>query len=87
MSEIHWTIIGWLGTAIFVASFLVKNRGLLHLFGLFGCVVKLAYTWHYDLWPLAANWVLLIGIEAVQWWRHRSDGSLATLDDCINCQK
>jgi hypothetical protein len=36
---------------------------MLHALGLVGCVVKLVYTWHYSLWPLAANWLMLIGIE------------------------
>lgn len=78
---------GWLGTAIFLTSFLVKNRGLLHLLGLVGSAVKLVYTWHYALWPLAANWLILIGIEAIQWWRYRDDTGPASLDECLRCHK
>lgn len=78
-----WQTIGWLGTFIFVTSFLVKKRSLLHLLGLIGCIVKLVYTLHYLLWPLVVNWVLLIIIEAVQFCRYRKDSSKPTLDECI----
>jgi hypothetical protein len=52
--------IGWLGTAIFVASFLFKDRTHLHVVGIVGAAVKLVYTLHYGLMPLAVNWVLVI---------------------------
>jgi hypothetical protein len=64
MSEQLWAAIGWLGTIIFCASFLIKSRRWLHAVGLVGAIIKLVYTWHYQLWPLAANWVILIFIEA-----------------------
>lgn len=80
-----WPIIGWVGTSIFVASFLVRDRSLLHLLGLIGCVVKLIYTLHYQLTPLVVNWVLLIVIEAFQWWRFTRDHSKPTIEERINC--
>jgi|GEM_PF-2307519 len=86
MTEAMWTALGWTGTSIFLASFLVKDRGLLHLLGLVGCVVKLVYTWHYALWPLAANWLILIGIELAQWWRYRGDHNKPTIEECTRCQ-
>jgi len=87
MTEAMWTTLGWLGTSIFITSFLVKDRGLLHLLGLIGCVVKLVYTWHYSLWPLMANWLVLICIESVQWWRYRSDSGKPSVDECVRCQQ
>lgn len=86
MEEMHWSIIGWAGTAIFVASFIVKDRALLHLLGLIGCTVKLVYTYHYRLWPLIVNWGLLIIIECVQWVRYRKDHSKPTSDEIFKCQ-
>jgi len=71
VSEIAWTYLGWFGTAIFVSSFLVKDRENLHLLGLVGSVIKLAYTYHFGLWPLVVNWILLVVIETVQWVRFR----------------
>lgn len=85
MSENQWSALGWVGTVIFVASFLVKNRSHLHALGLCGCVVKLAYTSHYRLWPLVVNWLLLIVIEAVQWVRYRNDREKPTLEECLRC--
>lgn len=83
MTEGMWQMIGWLGTAIFVGSFLVKDRSLLHLLGLIGSIVKLVFTLHYELWPLVANWVLLIGIELVQWIRFRKDHSVPTIEERV----
>lgn len=86
MSELHWSIVGWIGTVIFVASFTVKDRALLHLLGLVGCIVKLGYTLHYRLWPLVVNWALLIIIELVQYVRYRRDHSQPSTDERITCQ-
>lgn len=65
----HWEIIGWFGTAIFVTSFLFKNRKTLHLVGLIGAIVKLVYTMHYGLLPLIVNWILLIIIETYAYFK------------------
>lgn len=73
MTEAMWTALGWLGTGVFVSSFVVKHRGMLHALGLVGSVIKLAYTYHYGLWPLVVNWILLVVIEAVQWLRYRNE--------------
>lgn len=86
MSELNWSILGWAGTIIFVASFLVKDRALLHALGLVGCIVKLVYTSHYRLWPLVVNWVLLIIIESVQWFRYRKDHTKPSKDEIFKCQ-
>lgn len=87
MGESGWNILGWVGAAVFVTSFLVKSRSLLHLLGLLGSVIKLVYTWHYKLWPLAVNWAILIVIEAIQWWRNRKNPAKPTVDECIDCQR
>ena len=63
--------IGWGATILFVASFLVKQRSLLHLLGFAACIFKMVYSYHYHVWPLFANWVILFFIEIVQWWRYR----------------
>lgn len=85
MSEPMWSGLGWIGTVIFVASFIVKDRAYLHLLGLLGCIVKLVYTFHYGLWPLVVNWALLIVIESVQWWRYRKDHSKPSIQECLRC--
>lgn len=85
ITEQMWTAFGWVGTAIFVASFLVKNRSLLHLLGFVGCIIKLFYTLHYSLWPLVVNWLLLIAIEFVQWVRYRKDDTKPSIEECIKC--
>lgn len=64
MSEQYWAAVGWLGTIIFCASFLIKSRRWLHAVGLVGVLIKFVYTLHYELWPLLANWAILIFIEA-----------------------
>lgn len=86
MSEFHWAIVGWTGTVIFVASFLVKDRALLHALGLVGCLVKLGYTYHIQAWPLVVNWVLLIIIETVQWFRYRKDHAKPSIQEFFKCQ-
>lgn len=86
MTEVHWSILGWIGTVIFVASFLIKDRALLHALGLVGCCVKLVYTYHYKLWPLVVNWILLIVIELIQWIRYRKDHEKPTIEEFLKCQ-
>ena len=58
-------LVGWAGTVIFCASFLFKSRTNLHLVGIVGAVVKLAYTLHYGLMPLAVNWLIVIITHSV----------------------
>jgi len=86
MSELAWSIVGWTGTVIFLASFLAKDRALLHALGLVGCVVKLGYTYHLQAWPLVVNWILLIFIEAYQWYRYRRDHANPSLEEFLKCQ-
>lgn len=86
LTEQAWSAIGWIGTLIFVMSFLVKNRSMLHLLGMIGSAIKLAYTLHYELWPLVVNWVLLIGIELAMWIKYRGDKTEPKMEECIKCQ-
>lgn len=60
-------VIGWCSTALFISSFLVRRRSLLHALGLAACILKMVYSYHYSVWPLFVNWVLLLFIELVQW--------------------
>jgi hypothetical protein len=87
MTDAMWTALGWCGTVIFVGSFLVKDRSVLHLLGMVGSIVKLIYTWHYALWPLVTNWALLIAIEAVQWWRYKNDHNKPSVEECVRCSQ
>jgi len=64
MPEQYWAAIGWLGAITFCTSFLIKSRRWLHAVGLVGASIKFVYTLHYELWPLVANWAILIFIEA-----------------------
>ena len=66
-SYILMETIGWLATAIFVASFLVKDRSLLHGLGFIACIFKMIYSFHYHVYPLFANLVILFFIELYQW--------------------
>lgn len=83
MTEGMWTMLGWFGTVIFVSSFLVKDRSILHFMGMVGSLVKLFYTLHYQLWPLVVNWILLVFIELVQWIRYRKDHSVPTVEERV----
>ena len=72
MVEIDWLeAIGWLSAILFVASFLVKNRSTLHLLGAVACIFKLIYSYEHAVWPLFANWVILIVVQTVQFFRLR----------------
>jgi hypothetical protein len=86
MSNFYWSLVGWVGTVIFVASFLVNDRALLHALGLVGCLVKLSYTYHIKAWPLVVNWVLLIVIEAIKWFRYRKDHDKPLIEQFFKCQ-
>ena len=66
-SYILMEAIGWLATFIFIASFLVKDRSLLHFLGFIACIFKMIYSYHYHVYPLFVNWVLLFFIELYQW--------------------
>lgn len=83
LTESAWDIVGWTGTVIFLASFFIKDRALLHLLGLVGCIIKLAYTYHFRLWPLVVNWLLLIVIELVQYFRYRNNHEKPKIDEII----
>lgn len=64
-------IIGWLSTIIFVASFMVKDRATLHLLGFVACIFKLVYSYQHAVWPLFVNWVILLFVQAYQFYAHR----------------
>lgn len=52
--------VGWIGTLILVASYLVKTRMSLHLIALISTMMKLYYTYEREVWPLFANWLILV---------------------------
>ena len=64
-------IIGWTSTILFVASFLVKDRSVLHLIGFFACIFKLIYSYEHAVWPLFVNWVILLFVQAYQFFKYR----------------
>lgn len=67
-------VIGWSATALFVSSFLVKKRSLLHFLGFTACILKMIYSYEYHVWPLFANWVILFFIDIYQWYTyHKKD--------------
>lgn len=69
---INWLeAIGWLSTILFVLSFMVKDRSMLHLLGAIACVFKLIYSYEHAVWPLFANWVILIFVQTIQFVRLR----------------
>lgn len=64
--------IGWASTVLFVSSFLVRNRSVLHLLGFFACILKLIYSYQHAVWPLFVNWVILLFVQAYQFFVYRS---------------
>jgi hypothetical protein len=70
----HWDVlievIGWTSTVLFISSFLVKKRSVLHAVGFIACLFKMVYSYHYAVWPLFVNWVVLIGVQLYQWRHH-----------------
>ncbi len=56
-------VIGWVGTLILVLSYLVKTRMSLHVVALVSCFLKAYYSYHHAVWPLFANWVVLIFVH------------------------
>ena len=76
----HYTVVvdtlGWTATAVFIASFLVKNRSMLHLLGFGACILKMVYTWEYHVMPLFVNWVLLFAIELYQYFQYKKKEKL-----------
>ena len=64
-------IIGWASTVLFVGSFLVKERAALHLIGFFACIFKLVYSYEHAVWPLFVNWVILLFVQAYQFFVYR----------------
>jgi ABC-type sulfate transport system permease component len=64
--------LGWISTVLFLGSFLFKDRATLHLVGFVACIFKMAYSYHHAVWPLFTNWVILLVVDAVQWWRYKA---------------
>lgn len=56
-------VIGWIGTVMLVASYLINDRKALHWFALAATFLKLVYCYHYQVWPLVVNWLILIGVH------------------------
>lgn len=69
--EIAIEVIGWTSTTLFISSFLVSKRSLLHGLGFAACIFKIIYSYHYHVWPLFVNWVLLLGIELYQYYNYK----------------
>lgn len=63
--------IGWASTLILVASFFLQKRSSLHLVGFLACVLKLIYTYEHEVWPLFANWAILVVVQAYLYIMHR----------------
>ena len=53
-------VCGWVGTLILVLSYLVRTRMSLHVIALTSTCLKLYYTYEREVWPLFANWVILV---------------------------
>ena len=79
-------IIGWISTCLFISSFLVRKRSLLHSLGFAACIFKMIYSYHYHVWPLFVNWVLLFFIELYQWRSYKSEEQ-ASIDEKIELQQ
>jgi hypothetical protein len=77
MDSLQWgyliEAIGWASTVLFVTSFLVRNRSVLHLLGFFACILKLIYSYEHAVWPLFVNWVILLFVQAYQYFAYRRD--------------
>lgn len=56
--------IGWLSTLILIWSYLAEERLNLHIIGFAACVFKLIYTYYHEVWPLFANWLIILIIQA-----------------------
>jgi hypothetical protein len=56
-------VIGWVGTLILVLSYLVKTRISLHIVALVSSVLKLYYCYEHAVWPLFANWAVLVFVH------------------------
>ena len=70
-SNLMIEIIGWTSTVLFVVSLLVKERSLLHLLGFIACFFKIYYCYEKAVWPLFTNWVILLFVQAWQFYVHR----------------
>jgi hypothetical protein len=77
MDSLQWgyliEAIGWASTVLFVTSFLVRNRSVLHLLGFFACILKLIYSYEHAVWPLFVNWVILLFVQAYQYFAYRRE--------------
>jgi hypothetical protein len=52
--------IGWIGTALLIFSYLCSTRLSLHYLAFISTSLKLYYTYERQVWPLFANWAILI---------------------------
>lgn len=59
----HLELIGWIGTSFLVFSYLCKSRLSLHWVALISTILKLYYTYERQVWPLFANWVVLVFVH------------------------
>jgi hypothetical protein len=56
-------IIGWIGTVLLVFSYLAQGRMSLHLIAFVSTVMKTYYCYQREVWPLFANWVVLLFVH------------------------
>lgn len=59
-------ILGWTGTLILVLSYLMKERMNLHIIALISTCMKFVYCYYHQVWPLFANWGVLILLHTVK---------------------
>lgn len=66
----YWLeIIGWSGTLFLLVSYFMRERLWLHYVALLASILKLIYCYHHDVWPLFANWAVLIPVHVWQVWQ------------------
>lgn len=63
MDHFYIETIGWIGTALLVFSYLCSTRLSLHYLAFISTSLKLYYTYERQVWPLFANWVILIVVH------------------------
>lgn len=56
-------IIGWIGTALLIFSYLSKGRMSLHAIAFISTAMKTYYCYEREVWPLFTNWVILLFVH------------------------
>jgi hypothetical protein len=63
MDHFYIEVIGWIGTALLVFSYLCSTRLSLHYLAFISTALKLYYTYERQVWPLFVNWAILIVVH------------------------